>query len=144
MTYSIFEDTDLTAQIAQSEIEAALVGADDGELYFEQSVAENFSFDDGRLKSASYDAGRGFGLRRVIGLASGFAHATEMTPASLRRAAAAVRGADRGQTGVWADGPTRTNQRLYGDFDPTLSPTFTAKSELLQEIDTYVRVSMRG
>ncbi|MBL4595275.1 MAG: metalloprotease TldD [Robiginitomaculum sp.] len=139
MTYSIFEDTDLTAQIAQSEIEAALVGADDGELYFEQSVAENFSFDDGRLKSASYDAGRGFGLRRVIGLASGFAHATEMTPASLRRAAAAVRGADRGQTGVWADGPTRTNQRLYGDFDPTLSPTFAAKSELLQEIDTYVR-----
>lgn len=134
-----FADTDLSFDQAQSQTEQALAGADDGELYIEQSVSESFGFDDGRLKNASYDASRGFGLRRVINDASGFAHATEMTPAALRRAANAVRGADRGQTGIWADNPFRTNQRLYGDFDPTLSPDFATKSKLLQEIDSYLR-----
>ena len=134
-----FSDTDLSLEIAQNETEQALSGADDGELYIEQSCSESFGFDDGRLKNASYDASRGFGLRRVIGDSSGFAHSTEMTPAALRRAALAVRGADRGRTGNWADNPPRTNQRLYGDFDPTLSPDFAAKSELLKEIDAYLR-----
>ncbi len=134
-----FADTDLTAQIAQSQIETALNGADDGELYVEQSISESFGFDDGRLKNASYDAARGFGLRRVIGDASGFAHANEMTPAALQRAANAVRGADRGQSGVWADNPAGTNQQLYGDFDPTCDPSFAQKTALLQEIDAYLR-----
>jgi len=136
-----FTDTELSLEIAQSETEQALTGADDGELYVEQSASESFNFDDGRLKNASYDASRGFGLRRVIGETSGFAHSTKMTPAALRRAALAVRGADRGRTGVWADNPQRTNQRLYGDFDPTLSPDFATKSSLLQEIDAYLRAA---
>ncbi|VAV90777.1 TldD protein, part of TldE/TldD proteolytic complex [hydrothermal vent metagenome] len=139
MKHLAFKDTDLEPEIAQSMTETALQGADDGELYIEQSVSESFSFDDGRLKNASYDASRGFGLRRVIGLSTGFAHATQMTPAALQRAADAVRGADRGQSGIWADAPVRTNQRLYGDFDPTLSPDFASKTALLQEIDSYVR-----
>ena len=40
----------------------ALAGADDGELFLERSESEAFVFDDGRLKSASYDSGEGFGL----------------------------------------------------------------------------------
>ncbi|PHR60569.1 MAG: metalloprotease TldD [Robiginitomaculum sp.] len=136
-----FTDTDLTLEIAQGKVESALFGADDGELYVEQSVSESFGFDDGRLKNASYDASRGFGLRRVIGESTGFAHATEMSPAALERAALAVKGADRGESGTWSADPLRTNQRFYGDFDPTLNPTFAAKSDLLQEIDRYLRDS---
>ena len=41
----------------------ALTGADDGELFVERSESESFLFDDGRLKSAAYDATEGFGLR---------------------------------------------------------------------------------
>ncbi|MBL4617106.1 MAG: metalloprotease TldD [Robiginitomaculum sp.] len=136
-----FANTDLCIEQAQSGVEAALTGADDGELYIEQSVSESFGFDDGRLKNASYDSSRGFGLRRVIADATGFAHATEMTPAALSRAANAVRGADRGLTGSWADNPIRTNKRLYEDIDPTLSPDFAIKSTLLQEIDAYLRAA---
>lgn len=46
------------------------------------SVPESFLFDDGRLKSASYDSGQGFGLRVVSGETTGYAHASEISEAS--------------------------------------------------------------
>ena len=62
-------------------------GADDGELFLERSESESFVFDDGRLKSAAYDATEGFGLRVVAGETAGYAHANEISAAALRRAA---------------------------------------------------------
>ncbi len=44
----------------------ALTAADDGELYLQYRKTEAFGFDDGRLKTASYDTHAGFGLRRVF------------------------------------------------------------------------------
>ena len=40
---------------------------DDGELYLQYRVSEAFGFDDGRLKTADYHTGSGFGLRGVTG-----------------------------------------------------------------------------
>ena len=57
----------------------ALNGADDGELFLEYSQSEALSFDDGKLKSASFDTTQGFGLRAISGEAAGFAHASELT-----------------------------------------------------------------
>ena len=48
-------------------------------------------FDDGRLKTASYDASEGFGLRAVRGEVTGYAHATEISEAALKRAAETAR-----------------------------------------------------
>ena len=48
-------------------LRAATHGADDGELFLERRRAEVLSFDDGRLRTASYDASEGFGLRAVRG-----------------------------------------------------------------------------
>ena len=45
----------------------ALRGADDGELFMEYRQGEALAFDDGRLKSASYDVTQGIGLRRIVG-----------------------------------------------------------------------------
>ncbi|MFP4044419.1 MAG: PmbA/TldA family metallopeptidase, partial [Rhodosalinus sp.] len=45
----------------------ATAGADDGELFLERARSESLTFDDGRLRSASYDASEGFGLRAVRG-----------------------------------------------------------------------------
>ncbi len=139
MTDFAFEDTDLDAQTAQGLTENALQGADDGEMFVERSVSESFVFDDGRLKNASYDATRGFGLRRVLGESTGYAHSTELSPAALKRASRAVQAADRNQGGIYADAPARTNKKLYIDCDPTLSPAFADKTALLAEVDTYVR-----
>ena len=65
----------------------ALGKADDGELYLQYRRAEAFGFDDGRLKTASYDTNAGFGLRAVSGEMTAFAHANELSEAAIKRAA---------------------------------------------------------
>src|SRR5215510_3167893 len=119
-------------------LDEALKGAEDGEIYVESVRSESFLFDDGRLKSASYDSGQGFGLRVVSGETTGYAHAYEISEASLKRAASAS-AAKRGRSGTLAVGPTPVNRRLYADVDPTASPDFVTKTGLLAEIDAWCR-----
>jgi TldD protein len=68
-----------------------LSSCDDGELYLEHGVSEAFGFDDGRLKTASYDSASGFGLRGVTGETTAFAHANEISADSIERAAATLK-----------------------------------------------------
>ncbi len=117
----------------------ALHGADDGEIFLERSESEAFVFDDGRLKSASYDATEGFGLRVVAGETAGYAHASEISVAAIGRAASSAALAKRGYSGVAAEGPRDTNTRLYGEDDPLASPGFADKVALLEEINAYAR-----
>jgi TldD protein len=130
---------DLPLDHARRALSVAADGADDGEVFFERSQSESFLFDDGRLKSASYDSEQGFGLRVVAGEATGYAHASEISQGALDRAAAAASAAKRGYSGVMAASPDRTNRKLYEDVDPLSAPGFSAKTDLLQEIDAYVR-----
>ena len=117
----------------------ALAKADDGELFVERSESESFMFDDGRLKSAAYDSTEGFGLRVVAGETAGYAHASEISEAAIRRAGDSARLAKRGYAGVAAEAPRATNARLYGEDDPLASPDFSDKVTLLQEIDAWAR-----
>ncbi len=139
MTDFVFDDSALDAQTAQSELDEALRGADDGELFVERSASESLTFDDGRLKTASFDTSRGFGLRCVAGETSGFAQSTELSPGALGRAADAVSLSKQGYDGTASPAPRRTNTSLYPDIDPVASPGFGVKVELLQEIDAYCR-----
>ena len=134
-----FGDTGLTRQQAESLTAEALRGMDDGELYLEYSQSENFSFDDGRLKSASFDTNQGFGLRAVAGEASGYAHAGEISEAALRRASQTVRSVKSGYQGKMAAAPSKTNRSLYGDFNPLDQLGFEQKITLLQEMDAFAR-----
>jgi TldD protein len=117
----------------------AISGADDGELFVERTESEAFVFDDGRLKSASYDAAEGFGLRVVAGETAGYAHASEISEAAIARAAKSAALAKRGYSGVAAEGPRATNAKLYGEDDPLSQPGFSDKVALLQEIDAFAR-----
>eukprot|EP01030_Chromulinospumella_sphaerica_P018866 gene18866-18740_t len=113
-----------------------------GEILFvgaDVSESEAFVFDDGRLKTASYDSGEGFGLRVVAGETAGYAHASEISEAAFGRAADSARLAKRGYSGVAAEGPRSTNIRLYGEDNPVASPGFSEKVALLQEIDAFAR-----
>ncbi len=139
MSDFVFQESDLTAQQAQSTVDATLSGADDGELYVERGISESLTFDDGRLKNASFDSSRGFGLRCVAGETSGFAQSTEISPGALMRASQAVVMAKDGHAGTMSAAPARTNTKLYPDVDPVESPLFGAKVDLLQEIDAYCR-----
>jgi TldD protein len=135
----ILETAGVDPSEALSILENALVGADDGELFLERSESESLVFDDGRLKSAAYDATEGFGLRVVAGETAGYAHANEISAASLRRAADSASLAKAGHAGVTAEGPRATNQKLYDEVDPLASPAFSDKIALLAEIDAWAR-----
>lgn len=64
-------------------LQSALAGADDGELFVERRKSEALVFDDGRLRTASYDASEGFGLRAVRDEVTGYAHSTDLSPRCL-------------------------------------------------------------
>ena len=99
---------------------AATAGADDGELFLERKRSEAIVLDDGRIKTASYDASEGFGLRAVRGEVAGYAHSTEISESSLRRAAETARLAVGSGGGTLAAPPRGTNTRLYRADDPIL------------------------
>ncbi|MBX3569928.1 MAG: metalloprotease TldD, partial [Rhizobiaceae bacterium] len=117
----------------------AIDGADDGELFVEYSESEALMFDNGRLKTANFNTEQGFGLRAVAGEATGYAHSSELSRSALLRASDAVSAVKAGYSGTLAEAPPRTNRHLYGDDNPTGSPSFEAKAKLLQEIDAWVR-----
>jgi len=116
-----------------------LNGADDGELFMEFRQSEALGFDDGRLKTASFDTNQGFGLRCVAGESTGYAHASDLSEAALKRASEAVTAVKTGHTGVSAEGPARTNTHLYTDENPLGAQSFEEKVKLLAEIDAYAR-----
>ena len=136
---SILEASGCDTSRVSAVLEDALKGADDGELFLERSESEMLVFDDGRLKSANYDATEGFGLRVVAGETAGYAHSSEISEAAIKRAADSATLAKRGYAGVAAEGPRGTNTKLYGEDDPLASPEFGGKVALLQEIDAFAR-----
>src|SRR5258707_9799029 len=114
--------------------EEELNGADDGEMYLEYSQSEALSFDDGKLKSASFDTTQGFGLRAVKGEAAGYAHASELSEEAMRRAATTVKAVHGGRGGKLADAPTGTNRRLYVEDNPIGGGGLSRTSQTLREI----------
>ena len=114
-------------------------GGEDGELFLEHRESEAISLEDGRIRSASFDATRGFGLRSVAGEAAGYAHAADLSEAALARAAETVRAVASGHSGTLDVAPRATNARLYSDLNPLNAMDFAAKTALLQEIDAYAR-----
>ncbi|HUL90561.1 MAG TPA: metalloprotease TldD [Pseudolabrys sp.] len=116
-----------------------LDAADDGELFLEYRQAEALTFDNGRLKQATYDTVQGFGLRAVKDEAIGYAHASDVSEGAIARAAEAVRAVKGGRSGTYAEAPGRTNRKLYSDENPLGSPAFEDKVKLLESIDAYAR-----
>ena len=125
---AILDSAEVGADEALSILQDALTGADDGELFLERSESESLVFDDGRLKSAAYDATEGFGLRVVAGETAGYAHANEISGPALRRAADSAALARAGYAGIAADAPQATNRKLYDEVDPLASPPSPTRS----------------
>jgi TldD protein len=117
----------------------ALAKADDGELFLEYVQHEALVFDDGKLKSASFNTSQGFGLRAVAGETTGYAHAAELSEPAIKRAAATVKAVTAGHGGAMALAPQGTNRSLYADVNPLETLPFETKLKLLADIDAYAR-----
>ncbi|WP_119678829.1 metalloprotease TldD [Indioceanicola profundi] len=123
----------------ESIVADALRGADDGELFLEYAQSEGFSWDDGKLRSASFDTAQGFGLRAVADEATGYAHASTLSEDAIRRAGDTVRAVHSGHAGIYAEPPVGTNRALYASDNPLGLVPFEAKVKLLEQIDGYAR-----
>jgi len=134
-----FDRTGMDPARVEALVSQSLAGMDDGELYLEYSQSESLALDDGRIKSASFDTSQGFGLRAVADEAAGYAHASELSEAAIRRAAATVRAVASGYSGVMAAPPSGTNRSLYTEENPLGLVDLGAKTRLLAEIDAYAR-----
>ena len=108
-----FDKSDLEEDAVLSVIGDALAGSDDGELFLEERHSEMLVFDDGRMKSSSYDNTSGFGLRAITGEAHGYAHSGEMTLDAIKRAASTVQSVKSGYTGTMALPPEGGGIELF-------------------------------
>ncbi len=134
-----FERTGMDRRRIESFVSQSLDGADDGELFLEYCQSESLSFDDGRLKSASFDTTQGFGLRGVSGEATGYAHASELSEAAVARAGNTVRAVRHGHAGTADISPQATNAKLYMDANPLGEIDFSEKAKLLEDMNDYAR-----
>lgn len=139
MTDSLLDQFDCDVKRLGVMLDDVLAGADDGELFVEKVESESLVFDDGKLKSGSFDQSSGFGLRAVCEDSAGFAHSGELTEAAFKRAASAVQAVSAGRSGTYAEAPRKTNLALYKPDSPLLEPSFEKKVELLAQIDAYAR-----
>ncbi len=113
--------------------------ADDGELFLEYCLSESLAFDDGKLKTASYDVTKGFGLRAVADEAVGYAHSTDLSLEAIQRAAKTVEAVYGNHSGKMDLPPIGTNSQLYAKDNPLAEMDFSAKIKMLQDIDQYAR-----
>jgi TldD protein len=122
-------------------IATATDGADDGELFLEYRESESISLDDGRIRAASFDTRRGFGLRAVLGEASYYAHAGEISDAALARAAETIKAAKAMEQAVTAAGPAAAAAPLYAGLNPLAELPFASRAALLGEVDAFARAA---
>ncbi|MDO5613297.1 MAG: metalloprotease TldD [Paracoccus sp. (in: a-proteobacteria)] len=118
-----------------------VAGADDGELFMERSLSETLVLDDGRLRSAGYAAGEGFGLRAVRGGTTGYAHSTEISLPALRRASETARLAVGAGGGIAAEAAPMRPVTMYPAIDPAEGVSFAQRVAVLRDIDAYARAA---
>ena len=119
-------------------VDETLSSYDDGELFVEKTVSENLIFDDNKIKNASFDEEKGFGLRVVKDDSIGFSHSSELTDASLLKAVNAVKTLKNGSNSKNTI-PNKTNNTLYSDENPIQLVEFKSKINLLENINSYAR-----
>ena len=134
-----FSNSDLNDSKIDKIVSDSLLNADDGELYLEFCESESFVYDDQRLKSASFDVSKGFGLRAISSESTGYAHSSDIDESSLKKASNTVNFVTKGNKGSFNSSFNRTNKKLYHEVNPISSSLFAEKVETLKKIDEYAR-----
>ncbi len=140
MTQTYLDLEKLGGSAALSLVADCLAKADDGELFIEQRQTESFVFDDGRLRSASFDESEGFGLRAIAGETAGYAHSSDLSLSALKRASETCSSVLSGARSAHIDvSPGAATRKLYGSSNPVEAMGFAAKVNLLEEVDKFTR-----
>lgn len=113
---------------------------DMAELYFQSQQSESWLLEDGIVKSSSFNADKGVGVRSVSGEKTGFAYANDIQLKALESAATASRSiAKAGQNNQVQAWQRSHPLALYSQENPLNSLSPDDKVSLLKQIDAYTR-----
>ena len=100
-------------------IDGLLSKFDDGELFVEEMFSESIVFDDNKIKTASFDQDKGFGLRIVKDEEFKFFHSSDLTDESLNEAIKYMKTLSFNQKNFNNSIKSKkTNTILYNDTNP--------------------------
>jgi TldD protein len=139
--HNLLSASDLSASDLQQNLSFLFAHQlDYADLYFQSSVHESWSLEDGLVKDGSFNIERGVGVRAISGEKTGFAYADSISAAALKQAAAAARGiAAVGQQGRVQVFKQQSQPEIYLPCEPLQSLDNTAKVELLKQIEVFIR-----
>ena len=116
---------------------------DYGDMYFQYTVHESWSLEDGAVKSGSRNIDQGVGIRAVSGEKTGFSYSDELSMPILTEAATAARAIARNQEDAVA--PMMSADRsmsypaLYQPVNPVGSLQDEEKIALLKRVESVAR-----
>ena len=117
-------------------------GAEDADLYFQYSRTEQWSLEEGIVKSGSHSVDQGVGVRAVAGEKQGLAYSEDIALDPLLDAARAARAIVSDSRSVEiAPLQITTGRALYAPVDPPGSADAPAKLALLRRADAAARAA---
>ena len=126
------------AKIA-SKIDDSLSNFDDGELFVEETFSENVTFDDNKVKSASFDNEKGFGLRGVTDDSVSFYHSSELDDKNVDKALKLLKKKKTANKNLDTNNQLKKNEKLYEPHNPINDFKLDEKIKILENINNYAR-----
>jgi len=135
-----FKKTDLTRVEAEKIVDDTLLNKDDGELYLQNSINENITLDDGKIKNTNFTKIYGMGLRGVCEDVTAYCHTNSINKKSLIDASKSINSTLRSFKSYKHNNSIRkTNEKLYSDHNPIETKSLKEKIKILNIVDQYIR-----
>lgn len=125
-------------KVVKSCIEEHLLNYDDGELFIEEVFSENILFDDNKIKNASFDHDKGFGLRGVSGESVNFTHNSELSEDAINSAIKFIKNPSQ-KPSKKRSSYSNSNTSLYTHENPISLVSLKEKISFLKKINNYSR-----
>ena len=123
----------------QNQVNEVLDKFDDGELFVEEVFSENILFDDNKIKNASFDQDKGFGLRGVESDEVLFTHNTELTDVSFNNALSNLKASKKNNILPHPKEYLKSNSSLYTSENPINIVSLNEKINFLEKVNDYAR-----
>jgi TldD protein len=133
-------NSDLTIARARTILnQACNASTDDADLYFEHTVSEGWSLEEGRVKSGSFSIDHGVGIRIVTGEKTAFAYSDDISVQALRDAATSVRAGGAARAKAVSQKTQVKPRQLYTQLSPIDGLDSPQKIALLEKLEQYTR-----
>ncbi|MGN1394549.1 MAG: metalloprotease TldD [Succinivibrionaceae bacterium] len=116
-------------------------GIDFGDIYFQNSVSENWSIVDSCVKSGSFSISQGVGVRGVVGDKTALAYSDEINEDSIKQSVRIARSIGSSNRNVRVNVSNNATYPIYnnGDFSPINYLSRDEKINILYEMDSFAR-----